>query len=391
MKLAKKSGFTLVELLVVIAIIGVLVALLLPAIQAAREAARRAQCMNNIKQMALAVVNYESNFKAFPPGRLTPDWIRDTATGAPSQNHTNHNGVQQTAAQRTGFYSVHVRILPYMEQNNVYQLINFKVAQTKRMVDPSGNPVNINYNAYNTAQGLFICPSDPNTGRIVSENNYRVNFGGSTPGGGSRTRDFNTDVNPRATDVWHCGGDGAFTISTDGKGLSVKAFSDGTSTTAMISERTKGSGIPATEIQTLSDMITSPSRPDSSSVTTPVQTLFDQCVAYTPRVDQFNFSGPGRWLDGDEYSNGWPFAGYDATQYNHVAPPNWSTPDCAMTSAISDTPGEHMIVAARSAHPGGVVIAFCDGHTSYVSDSVDLAVWRAAGSRDGEEPVSVSF
>ena len=70
----KSSGFTLVELLVVIAIIGVLVALLLPAVQAAREAARRTQCINNIKQMGLGAVNYESAHGSFPPGRLYPDW-----------------------------------------------------------------------------------------------------------------------------------------------------------------------------------------------------------------------------------------------------------------------------------------------------------------------------
>jgi prepilin-type processing-associated H-X9-DG protein len=366
----------------------VLVALLLPAIQAAREAARRSQCINNVKQMALGVVNYESTFRAFPPGRLWPDWIEN---GQPKLSHTNHEGVQQTASSRTGFYSVHVRILPYMEQNNVYRLINFNVAQTKQMTDASGNPLNVNYNAYNTAQALFICPSDPNTGRVVSENNYRVNFGGSTPGGGARTRNNNGETDPRATDVWHCGGNGAFTISRDQKGLPVRAFTDGLTTTALISERTKGSGTPDTAIQTIDDMITSPSRPDSAAVTTPVQTLFEQCQAYTPRIDGFNFSGPGRWLDGEEYSNGWPFAGYDSTQYNHVAPPNWSTNDCGMTSAISDTPGEHMIVAPRSAHNGGVVVAFGDGHTALVNDSVDLIVWRAAGSRDGEETVDADF
>jgi prepilin-type N-terminal cleavage/methylation domain-containing protein len=386
-----RRGFTLVELLVVIAIIGVLVALLLPAIQAAREAARRAQCINNVKQVALGIINYESNQGALPPGRLSPDWVTNTATNTPSQGHTNHEGVQQTAQQSTGFYSVHVRVLPYMEQGNVFRLINFNVAQTKQMVDSSGAPLNINYNAYNTAQGLFICPSDPNTGRIVSENNYRVNFGGSTPGGGARTRNLQTDINPRPADAWPCTGNGAFTISKDGKGLSVKTFTDGMSTTAIVSERTKGSGASEASIQTIDDMITSPTRPDTAAVTTAIDTLVEQCTAYSPQVSQFNFSGPGRWLDGEEYSNGWPFAGYDSTQYNHVAPPNWSTPDCGMTSAISDTPGEHMIVAPRSAHNGIVVLAFGDGHAANITDGVDILVWRAMGSRDGEEGVSVNF
>jgi prepilin-type N-terminal cleavage/methylation domain-containing protein len=381
----RERGFTLVELLVVIAIIGVLVALLLPAIQAAREAARRSQCTNNIKQMALAVSNYESARQTFPPGRLSPDWINE---GTVSWSHTNHNGVSQTANSKTGFYSVHVRILPYMEQNNVYQLINFDVAQSKQML--RGDAIfNVNYNAYNNAQSLFICPSDPNTGRVVSENNYRVNFGGSTPGAGTRTRNDQSKLDPReSTDLWHCGGNGAFTISETEDGLGTRAFTDGLSNTALVSERLKGSGNSESQLMTNWDMITSPARPDSSAVRTSVQELFEQCEAYTPQVSQFNFSGAGRWLDGSEFSNGWPFAGYDSTQYNHVAPPNWKVPDCGMTSAISDTPGEHMIVAPRSGHPGVVILAYCDGHTTNVAEDIDLAVWRAMGSRNGEEVVS---
>jgi hypothetical protein len=111
---------------------------------------------------------------------------------------------------------------------------------------------------------------------------------------------------------------------------------------------------------------------------------------YVPVQDGFNFGGAGRWPSWSDWSNGWPFAGYDSTQYNHVALPNWKGIDCGV-SFISDTPTEHAIIAPRSEHPGIVVICFGDGHTTTVSDDVDLAVWRAAGSRNGEEPLEIDF
>lgn len=383
-------GFTLVELLVVIAIIGVLVALLLPAVQAAREAARRTQCINNMKQLGLGCVNYESARGTFPPGRESPDWIVDITTGTPSGNHTSHDSVDQSRNARTGFYSVHVRVLPYMEANNVYDLIDFEIAQSKRMLDGGGNVFNVNYDAYNTAQSMFLCPSDSNIETGVSENNYRVNFGGSTPGAGARDRNNNTRIEPRNRDLWHCGGNGAFTITSNGKGLGARAFVDGLSNTAFVSERVSGTGNSEGSEVTTADFWTSPARPDEQSVETSVDELYGGCLQQaTP--DQFTFYGPGRWLPGSSYSNGWPFAGYDSSQYNHVAPPNWQFVDCGMTSAISDTPGEHAIVAARSPHPGTVNLAFGDGHISTISDDVDLEVWRAVGSRNGEEVVSIDL
>ena len=170
-----RRGFTLVELLVVIAIIGVLVGLLLPAVQAAREAARRMQCSNQMRQMMLATANYESANKRLPPGRLAPDW---TVSGVPQTGYTNYNSVGPTSNNMfTGFRSVHSMILPYMEANNIYNLIDWTAPTAVRMTQ-NGAPVNRNYAAYNNAQAMFLCPSDANTGIIISENNFRYNFGG---------------------------------------------------------------------------------------------------------------------------------------------------------------------------------------------------------------------
>jgi prepilin-type N-terminal cleavage/methylation domain-containing protein/prepilin-type processing-associated H-X9-DG protein len=379
MQSRRSRGFTLVELLVVIAIIGVLVALLLPAVQAAREAARRTSCVNNVKQMALGAANYESAKKTFPPGRLLPDYRR----GANEVSETHYQNVQPT--DETGFYSVHIWLLPYMEATNVYNLIDFKIAQVKKLTANDGvTPTNPHYKAYATAQGLFICPSDPNSERMISENNYRSNFGGSTPAGGARASGV---YDALATDAWDCRGNGAFSIGA--KGLDAKAYTDGLSNTAFFAERTKGTaGAPTSATPAKSDIVTATNR---NSGIVPVDQLFADCERYSPKVDQYNFMAAGRWPPGDPWSNGWPFAGYDATQYNHVAPPNWTSHDCGANSAISDRPFEHAIVSARSEHPGAVNVAFGDGHTAIINDGIDLVVWRALGSRNGEEAIDGDF
>ena len=374
MRHTPNRGFTLVELLVVIAIIGVMVGLLLPAVQAAREAARRMQCSNNLKQIGLATLNYESTYKKFPPGRMAPDY---SVGGAAQASYTSYPSTLPSGAW-TGFRSVHTFVLPYMEQGNIYDLIDFSRPTSVRMTTGGGvTPVNANYRAYANAAALFICPSCPFTGVVITENNYRYNFGGSTPFGGSEGSTTNNNINGVSPAGFSSRGNGAFTI---GDPLKPADFVDGMSNTVFFSERTKGSGRNlAVDLPTEADVTNMSSRPQGLI---DANVMFAACQAQAPSLNGgFNFNSMGRWLPGSDFSNGWPFGFYSATMYNHVAPPNWRSIDCGTRSAIADAPGEHAIVSARSHHPGGVNASMGDGSVRFVSDNVDLQIWRAVGTR----------
>lgn len=169
-----RSGFTLIELLVVIAIIAVLIALLLPAVQQARESARRTQCKNNLKNLGLAIMNFESTYKLFPP---------DVADIEASQGpDTDANAVFTTTHQKAGWMTL---ILPYIDQTNVYNQINLNttVFNTANLPPSTGAHGGSNP-AYSTPINVFHCPSSP--GPLVI-NYYNGNWSGSGNGSGPAT------------------------------------------------------------------------------------------------------------------------------------------------------------------------------------------------------------
>jgi len=180
-RLRRRLGFTLVELLVVIAIIGILIALLLPAVQAAREAARRSQCNNNLKQIGLALHNYMSAFGVFPP-----------AQAHEARLLTECNPTTGTMPADCGFAPWRVLILSYLEEAARYQAFNFN---GKFACGFSGNPPSSPYGGCsdNLAQqikplGKYQCPSDPNsTSTTANSNYYGVMGGGAQPATGLHT------------------------------------------------------------------------------------------------------------------------------------------------------------------------------------------------------------
>ena len=143
-----RSGFTLIELLVVISIIGVLIALLLPAVQAAREAARRAQCTNNLKQVGLALHQYHSSMNTFPMGAVT------FASYLVSPNCVTTPGVAHKRKNHTMF----ALILPFLEQQNVYNAINFQFGTND--LEGSVHAGATNYTGLATRVDSYICPTD---------------------------------------------------------------------------------------------------------------------------------------------------------------------------------------------------------------------------------------
>ena len=339
------NAFTLVELLVVIAIIGILVALLLPAIQAAREASRRSSCSNKIRQVALAVTNYESAKKQFPAAVSMPDIV----------NPGDNDGI-----------SFFIQILPYIEASAIADLYDPKIQPRKQLAKCFSSP-----------EPTFQCPSDESV-KVPFANGFSAVDPATGLGTGDTAQDYkgNYGVNwgtsrfQQQQPVWNFatnsnqpGRPGPFEdpvvagTKQISRHIKVRQITDGLSHTLMLMEMRQAptGGPPDTLIDRRGRLwIPVSGTFQISTLLVPNSTRCDTSNA----IDSKRGCGPdvGGCLD----------------------VPNDGLP-CS-TGGVST-------LASRSRHPGGVMVALCDVSCRYVSNDVDLAAWRAIASRAGDETV----
>jgi prepilin-type N-terminal cleavage/methylation domain-containing protein len=321
-----RRAFTLIELLVVIAIIAILIALLLPAVQRVRAAAARTQCLNNLKQIGLALHNYHDAEKAFPPAAM-------------------YQGM-------TTSWSIHARILPYLEQEALYRQINFNAPFTSQPA------------VTQTRVPVYVCPNElndkPNGSYYPAS--YAANFG---------TWFIYDSATGRS-------GDGAFIVNSRTR---FTDFSDGTSSTLGFTEVRpllryfQDSGLPAGLDQP------QPSGPNS------VQFWKGSFVA----------GAHGEWVNGRVQQTGFTttfapntLVRYDEPVYNGLNQIiAYSLHDIEYTSWQEGTgPGTtYAVVTARSYHIDTIQVLFMDGSVRGIASTINLATWQALGTRAGGEIV----
>lgn len=338
-----RRAFTLVELLVVIAIIGILIALLLPAVQAAREAARRSQCVNNLKQMGLGLANYESTCKTLPRILYPHDDIGTLGANQGGWNATS---------------GMHALILPYMEQASVYKQIDWHYAwRDDATAYPSGNPNR--FPRVTTIKGL-TCPSDSPFGGAYSG---CVNYGFSM---GSCTG-WTTGATPP--------GAAMLVYSTE---TSFADIRDGTSNTIVTGEWVVGDNSGVITVQ--GDWARSVPAPGAVAPCVNNTALWTQGMLDSFGNSIWNgTSGLITTWQGSYAGQYWMNPAAHKTWFNTLAPPNWKYPAGNIGGGgDADGPG---VYPARSRHPGGANVGLVDGSVRFVSETVDLVSYQALGSR----------
>ncbi len=335
-----QRGFTLIELLVVIAIIATLIALLLPAVQQAREAARRSSCKNNLKQIGLALHNYLSTNQVFPPSFCI---------------------VQGTALSgNNGSWSIHGRLLPYIEQANAYNDIDLQTAWDAQL--GTGVPT--------MRVPVYLCPSDPH-------DQMRVDASGA-----AKCYPQNYGFNFGTWLVWDPatgrGGDGAFFVNSS---LGPRDFVDGMSNTLL-----------ASEVKAFTPYFRNTDDP-GATVPSSASAIagFNSGAQYKLGTATNDNTGHTEWADGRVHHSGFTttFPPNTRVPYTHSDGNTYDIDYNSMQEGKSTTQPTYAAITSRSYHTGIVNSALVDGSVRSISENINSQVWRALGTRagGGSEPM----